>query len=239
MSTTTSTRAAQCDRATAVTRSLLGYGVIAAPLYVVISLAQAASRDGFDLTRHAWSVLANGSLGWIQIVNFVLYGAMTIAFAVGLGRALPGHRWAPRLVGAYGVSLVAAGVFRADPALGFPAGTAADARDVSWHGLVHLAIGAVGFGCLIVACLLLARVFSARGERGWAVFTRTTGIVFLAAFVGIASGAGSRATTLGFVAAVILMSVWMSAVAAHLYQRLGREATVGRSARQSARPGAR
>ena len=218
MSTTSAIRAEQCDPATAVTRSLLGYGVIAGPLYVAVSLTQALTRDGFDLTRHAWSLLSNGSLGWIQIANFVLCGAMTVAFAVGLGRAMPTQRWAPRLVGAYGVSLVAAGVFRADPALGFPVGTAADARDVSWPGLVHLACGAVGFICLVVACLLLARRFAALGERGWARFTRVTGVVFLAAFVGIATGAGTTATTLGFVGAVILMCGWMSAAATHLYR---------------------
>jgi Protein of unknown function (DUF998) len=220
MSTTTSTRTKQCDRATSVTRSLLGYGIIAGPLYVVVSLTQAFTREGFDLTRHAWSLLANGSLGWIQITNFVLVGAMTIAFAVGLQRALPTQRWAPRLVGVYGASLIAAGVFRADPALGFPVGTPVDARDVSWHGLAHLAFGAIGFLCLIVACLMLARGFAAGGERGWARFTRITGIVFLAAFVGIASGAGSVPTTLGFVAAVMLMCGWMSALAVHLYRRV-------------------
>ena len=165
MSATSSTRDELCDPTTAVTRSLLGYGVIAGPLYVGVSLAQALTRDGFDLTRHAWSLLANGSLGWIQIANFMLFGAMTIAFAVGLRRALPRQRWAPRLIGVYGGSLIAAGVFRADPALGFPVGTPDDAREVSWHGLAHFALGGVGFLCLIVACLLLARGFAADGQR--------------------------------------------------------------------------
>ncbi len=218
MTTTSSTRESQCDPATAVTRSLLGYGVIAGPIYVLVSLAQALTRDGFDLTRHAWSLLANGSLGWIQIGNLVVAGAMTIAFAVGLRRALPARRWAPRLVGAYGASMIAAGVFRADPALGFPVGTPADAQDVSWHGLAHLAFAAIGFLCLVVACVLLARGFAADSQRGWAGFTLATGVVFLGAFVGIASGGGSVATVLGFVAAVILMSVWMSALAVHLYR---------------------
>jgi hypothetical protein len=218
MSTTSATGVERCDPATAVTRSLLGYGIIAGPLYVVVSLAQALSRDGFDLTRHAWSLLSNGSLGWIQIANFVLCGAMTVAFAVGLARAMPSHPWAPRLIGVYGVSLVAAGVFWADPAMGFPVGTPADARDVSWHGLAHLASGAIGFTCLIVACVLLARRFAMDGKRGWAWFTGVTGIAFLAAFVGIASGAGSTATTLGFVSAVILVCGWMSAFATHIYR---------------------
>jgi hypothetical membrane protein len=218
MTTTISTRVDECSPAGAVTRSLLGYGVIAGPLYVVVSLAQALTRDGFDLTRHAWSLLANGDLGWLQITNLILAGAMIVAFAVGLGRALPDQRWAPRLIGVYGASLIAAGVFRADPALGFPAGTPADARSVSWHGLVHLAAGAVGFVCLVVACLLLARHFARQRARGWALATRVIGIAFLAAFVGIASGAGTVATTLGFVVAVIAVSAWMSAVAVRLYR---------------------
>src|ERR687887_1032495 len=89
-----------------VTKSLLGYGVIAGPLFVGVSLAQALTRDGFDLTRHAWSLLANGDLGWIQVANFTLSGAMLVAFAVGLRRTLRGGRgqsWAPRLLGTFGV----------------------------------------------------------------------------------------------------------------------------------------
>lgn len=97
--------AASCDPATRITKSLAGYGVLAGPFYIVVSLAQALTRDGFDITRHAWSLLSNGDLGWIQITNFVLTGLMTIAFAVGLRRALgQGRRarWAPRLIAAYG-----------------------------------------------------------------------------------------------------------------------------------------
>ena len=67
---------------------------------------------------------------------------MVIAFAVGLRRALTpgvGARWAPRLVAVYGAGLVAAGVFRADPALGFPVGTPDGPEPVSWHGMLHFA----------------------------------------------------------------------------------------------------
>jgi hypothetical protein len=56
-----------CTPAARITRSLLGYGIIAGPLYAVVALAQALTRDGFDLSRHAWSLLVNGELGWIQI----------------------------------------------------------------------------------------------------------------------------------------------------------------------------
>jgi len=147
--------AAICTPADRITKSLLGYGVLAGPLYLGVSLAQALTRDGFDLSKHAWSLLANGDLGWIQIMNFVVAGLATVAAAVGLRRAL-GRRLAPTLIAAYGVSLVGAGIFRADPAQGFPAGTP-ETTPISWHGALHFVVGGVGFVCLIVACFVLTK----------------------------------------------------------------------------------
>jgi hypothetical membrane protein len=69
------------DRAAAVIRSLLGYGVLAGVCYLVVGLAQARTRDGFDLTGHDLSLLANGPYGWIQSANFIQTGLMVIAAA--------------------------------------------------------------------------------------------------------------------------------------------------------------
>src|SRR5262249_7020763 len=147
-----------CSPAGRITRSLLGYGIITGPLYVVVAVAQALTRDGFDLTKHAWSLLTIGSLGWIQIANFIVAGAMAVAAAIGprpaLGPGLAGT-WASALIAAYGVSLIGAGIFRPDPAAGFPVGTP-ETTTVSWHSMLHFAIGGVGFLCLIVACFVLA-----------------------------------------------------------------------------------
>lgn len=204
-----------CDRETRITRSLLGYGVIAGPVYVAVSLAQALTRAGFDPARDPWSLLSNGALGWIQITNFVLTGLMTAALAVGLRRAGTG-RWQPRLIGGYGVSLIAAGIFRADPVPGFPPGSHAAPATVSWHGMLHLGFGSIGFLCLIAACLAAGRAAARRGERGWALFSRVTGVVFLAAFAGITSG--SAAATLPFTAAVILAAGWLSTLSVRSYR---------------------
>jgi FtsH-binding integral membrane protein len=208
-----------CTPAARVTKSLLGYGVIAGPLYVVTALTQALTRHGFDLTKHSWSLLSNGALGWIQITNFVLTGLMTIAAAVGLRRALgegAGRTWAPRLLAAYGACLVAAGTFRADPAQGFPVGTP-DKAPVSWHGMMHLAVGSVGFLCLIVACFVLARRFTHDGQPRLAGFSRGTGAVFFVAFAGIASGSHGP-VTLAFAAAVVIVCAWITTVSIHLYR---------------------
>lgn len=210
-----------CTSANRITRSLLGYGILAGPLYLGVSLAQALTRDGFDLSKHAWSLLANGALGWIQIMNFVVAGLATVAAAVGLRRALD-RRLAPTLIAAYGVSLVLAGIFRADPAQGFPAGTP-ESTPISWHGTLHFVVGGVGFVCLIVACFVLANHFRREGRRGFAWFSVATGTAFLAGFAGIASGSHGP-TTLAFVAAVGLVWAWLASVCIHFYRALSNTA---------------
>ena len=106
-----------------LTKALLVCGVIAGPLYVIVGLGQALTREGFDLTRHALSLLSNGPLGWIQIANFVITGLLVIACAAGMRRARAlesSGTWGPVLLSVYGLGLIAAGIFVADPALGGP-----------------------------------------------------------------------------------------------------------------------
>ena len=207
---------------TATTRALLTCGAVAGPLYVLVATAQVLTRDGFDIRRHAVSLLANGDLGWIQILNFVVAGLLTIAGARGLRqavRALHGGggaratTWGPRLIAAYGLSLVAAGAFVADPALGFPTGApAGQPAEVTWHGVAHFAAGGVGFLAFVVACLLFARWFATAGARGWAAWSALTGVGFLGAFAGIASGGRSPGINLVFTAAVVLAWTWLTAL---------------------------
>ena len=205
-----------------ITRSLLGYGVLAGPFYIAVSLAQGLTRDGFDLSRHEWSLLANGPSGWIQMLNLVLTGLMVVAAAVGFRRALGkgrAGRWASRLLAVYGVALVAAGVFRADPMNGFPVGTPdGPPAQPTLHGTLHIAAGGVGFLALVAATWLLAARFRQDGRRRQATWTRATGAVFLVAFAGIASGATSPAVNLAFTAAVVLTWAWLSLTSLRQYR---------------------
>ncbi|MGH3384701.1 MAG: DUF998 domain-containing protein [Nocardioidaceae bacterium] len=201
------------------TDRLLACGIVAGPLYVAVVLGQVLTRDGFDLTRHSASILANGDQGWIQIANFLVSGALTIAAAIGLRRALTagaGRTWGPRMLGLFGVGLLGAAVFRADPALGFPAGTPADYNAVSWHGVLHLLVGLVGFIGLIAACLVVAHRFRTHGHRGLAAYSTTSGLLFGAAFVGIAAGAGRPVFTVGFAVAVVIGWAWVSVTSAYV-----------------------
>jgi hypothetical protein len=207
-----------------VTKSLLGYGVIAGPFYVAASLTEALTRSGFNLARDDWSLLANGTLGWIHMVVLVLTGLMTGAAAAGVVRQLRAVRlnaasgW---FLSVYAAGLVGAGLFAADPADGFPVGTPTGPTETpSWHGSLHIVFGGVGFLGLITACLVLAWQFRRLRQLTWTVFSLVTGVVFLAAFAGIATGgAPSSAGVLTFTGAVILAWVWLALVSAHMYRR--------------------
>ncbi|GIJ45035.1 hypothetical protein Val02_19210 [Virgisporangium aliadipatigenens] len=182
-------------------------GVIAGPFYLIVSVAQGVLREGFDFSRHPWSALANGPNGWIQTANLILTGLMVAGFAGSL------DGWTRRLIGAYGVSLVGAGVLRADPVPGFPPGTTG--ATVSWHGMLHLAVGGIGFLCLVAACLVVGR----RSAGGFRAFSYLTGVVFLAGFAGIASG--STALVVPFTVAVVLVWAWLSTLALRRVTREG------------------
>ncbi|MFL6467245.1 MAG: DUF998 domain-containing protein [Pyrinomonadaceae bacterium] len=203
-----------------LTGKLLLCGLIAGPFYVLVGLVQILIRPGFDVTRHALSLMSNGDLGWIQVANFFITGILVIAFAAGMRRSLkgtPAGTWGPILVAIYGIGLIGAGIFSADPAFGFPPGTPMEAHGISTSGLMHFVCGGIGFYALIAACFVIARRFASKRLGRWMWFSILTGIVFFAAFIGIASGSGGSAeartiVTLAFYFAIVLIWVWMTAV---------------------------
>ncbi len=220
MQTVTSNDVIPAKPTTQLTRALLSCGVIAGPLFIVVGLIQAFTRPGFDLTRHALSLLENGDLGWIQIANFGLSGLLFAACALGMRRVLhPGRSgiWGPLLVATFGVGMFGAGIFHADPVSGFPPGTPASATAISWHGLVHLSMATIAFLAVIAVCFVFARRFAALKERGWVVYSVVTGVIFFVAFAGEASG--QLWMNLAFVFTALNAFGWVSAVAAKLLSR--------------------
>jgi hypothetical membrane protein len=219
-STVTSPDTSTCTPAQRITRSLLGYGVLAGVVFEASIVIQGLTRHGFRIAHDDASLLANGPLGWIQVTTFLVAGAMTIAAAVGARRAMA-SRWGPRLLGIYGAGLMAAGLLRADPADGFgPGAPAGRAAHISWHGAGHLISASIGFIAFIAACFVLARCFSRRGHSGLAIYSRVTGAAFLAGFAGVTTGSSSSAIVLPFYAAVLAAFAWLAVVSVHLYRHV-------------------
>ena len=169
-------------------RRLLACGAIGAIGFVVVFLVDGATRPGYDPAYHPVSALSLGERGWLQIGNFVVTGALMVAFAVGLRRHLapgPAAVMGPLLIAIFGLSLVASGVFAMDPMRGYPPGTPpGDPSAFSWQHVVHDNAGAVVFVCVPLACFVLARRFARRPARPWwALYSVATGLVGIALLV--------------------------------------------------------
>src|SRR4030042_333002 len=153
-----------------LTKTLLLCGTLTGPLCFMVAIVQALTRPGFNIRLNAISQLSLGDLGWIQVASCLLTGLLALACAIGVRRQLKGQKggtWGALLVGTFGLGLVVAGIFRADPGFGFPPGApAGPAMPMSGGATLH----AVGFFLsmlsLIVNCFVFVRRFGSTGQRG-------------------------------------------------------------------------
>lgn len=199
-----------------MTRMLARAAVLAAPLFTVAAVVQAATRDGYDITRHPVSMLALGDLGWVQTSSFVVTGLLSIAGAAGARDVLRGGRgrtWGPVLLALIGAGLLIAAVFRMDASDGFPLGTPPGRlTTMSGHMILHNVGGSLSFFSMIALCFVLAARFRAGGRLGWAVSGRVAGALFALGLGWAMTGGDGGALTLFLGVAVawnwIAAAVW-------------------------------
>ena len=101
--------------------ALAAAGIAGPIIFGVVGLVQSVLRQDHSLVEHPISALAAGNSDWIQNVNFLLFGLLMIAFAVGLHLGVRPCRWG--VVGVAflvlsGIGLVWGGVFPATDATG-------------------------------------------------------------------------------------------------------------------------
>jgi Protein of unknown function (DUF998) len=201
------------------TRALLACGAVAGPLYVTVTMAQALTRDGFDLRHHRFTLLTTGNLGWIHQANMVLVGVLTVLLAVGVRQILRTGRgavWGPRLLGLFGAAYIFGGLLTADPLAGFPPGTTPEMVQTTWHGVIQDVSRSASSLLLVATSLVIAGSFTAEGRRGSAwFFGAAIPVVFVAlAAVGLAIGINPAAP-----AFLATPWIWVTALAVHLYRR--------------------
>lgn len=212
-----------------LTRSLLRSGAIAAPLFVVVFTIAGALRPGYDPMRHPVSSLALGPGGWVQTVNFLVTGALMLAFAAGSRHALrqrggPGALWTPLLVGTYAVGLIGAGVFVTDPVSGYPPG-APDELVYTTVGTLHDVFSVPVFVALTLACFVMARHFGHHRQFGLASYSLATGVLFAAGFLLAGIGFAQTPGLVEIAGALQRVTIatgwaWLTVLAIHLLRTL-------------------
>ena len=201
-----------------LTKTLLLCGTLTGPLFFAVAIVQALTRPGFNIRLNAISQLSLGDLGWIQIASFLLTGLLALACAIGVRRQLKGQKggtWGALLVGTFGLGLIVAGIFRADPGFGFPPGApAGPAMPMSGGATLH----AVGFFLsmlsLIVNCFVFVRRFGSTGQRGWLVYSVVSAVATVV-LIGLTNVLMSWAGVIVALAGAVAFG-WVSAVAARL-----------------------
>jgi hypothetical membrane protein len=153
-------------------------GIIGPLLFTAAFLTQEAlRRDEFDPVTETVSALEAGPHGWVQQVNFVIFGVLTILFALGLHRAVPPTRRGiagPAALAISGAGLVLAAVLPLRE----------DAAGSTYDPGGHVVAGVLFFGTSAVGLVLLsARLGQGAGWQSLAWYCRAAGAVALLGFV--------------------------------------------------------
>jgi hypothetical membrane protein len=159
-------------------RALAWAGIAGPVLFTAGFLGQELFRiEEYSPVAEPVSALEAGPNGWLQQVNFVLLGVTTIAFALGLHRAV---RSAPR--GFAGPALLAVSGVGALLAALFP--LREDAAGVTYDPGGHFVSGVTFFLSSAVGLVLLSRRLSPDPRwRGLSGYTLVCGLVAVVGFV--------------------------------------------------------
>jgi hypothetical protein len=168
-------------------------GMIGPALFALIVVVLTVAQYGFmvDLgwdpigaSDVPWpSGLALGPLGWLQVLNFILFGLALMVFAVGLHRGVAararGSVIGPMLLMVAGVALVLS-AFKTDPSL--------SGGPQTWHGLIHgLAFLLLVLSLLLSFLLLWWRLRRDPRWRGYDLYTIITAVLYVVLFFRSAS----------------------------------------------------
>jgi hypothetical membrane protein len=209
-------------------RSNLSWGALGPLLFIAVFLVDGATRAGYEPMRHQVSYLSLGDRGWIQVASFLVTGALLIAFAFALHRALRSgiaSVGGPVAVGLTGAGLVVAGIFPTVPAFGYPPGTPDGfPTEVPATAYLHVLGAFCFFGGMIAACLIMARRFRRQPEDAWAAYSIATAVlvvVFFGASSADASGNPFFPAFAGLLQRVSIIAglTWIAALAERFYRR--------------------
>lgn len=197
-------------------------GTIGSLLFTATYLIEGATRPGYSAWQQAISALSLGPGGWVQQVNFVVFGAITVWTAFAWRKFLEGGAaatWYPILRGLQGFALIVDGFFSQDPA-GYPLG-AATLTTSTLHAAIHQIFAFVAITAIALGFFVLARRYVREpGWRGWATFSVISGIltIGLISVFGALSGQHSQiagiferlATSLGTIWGIIFFTrLWL------------------------------
>jgi len=155
-------------------------GMIGPALFVTVFTLEGWLRSGYNARSTFISELSIGPRGWIQIINFIILGALFLVFTWGVAdefRDGKASKAGPVLLTIIGISFLVSGPLVTDPA--------ATPRDqMSLHGTLHGIFGALVFSLSPISCFVFWSRFRQDPQwqhlQGW---TLAAGIITTVAVI--------------------------------------------------------
>jgi hypothetical protein len=198
-------------------------GLLAPLLFVTVFTLEGILRPGYNPTAEYVSALSLGPRGWVQVANFLFFGALLFIFSRAVAVAFPSGR-ASRS-GLVILTLLAFCFFFSGPFVMDPAGTPLAQSTV--HGLAHGILGAVAF-LLMPACIFVyLRRFNSdpawRSMRAWSLvlgLLSAAGLVLLTAASKSPQLQGTFAPWLGLIQRTLIIPfmAWLFLFALQLHR---------------------
>ena len=158
---------------------LAAAGIAGPVLFTVAFIVQGLFRlDEYSPVEEVVSALEAGPWGWVQRVNFVVFGVLTVAFAVGLHRGLR-----PTRRGVIGPALLVLSGMALEWAAVFP--LREDSAGVTYDPGLHIVGGITYFLSSALGLIVVSRRLAAdpmwRDLAGYALATGITGVALFVA----------------------------------------------------------
>ena len=136
-------------------------GMIGSALFVVVFTVEGWLRPGYNPLSTYVSALSLGPRGWIQITNFLLFGALLFVFTRGLAAEFPNEKASKG--GLILLTIIACCYFLSGPFVMDPTGT--PLAQSTFHGNLHGILGAIVFLLMPISCFVYLRRF--RTDPKW------------------------------------------------------------------------
>jgi hypothetical protein len=130
-------------------------GMIGPALFVMVFLLEGWIRPGYNPLAEYVSALSLGGRGWVQIVNFIVFGALLFGFTRAVATEFPNgkaSRWGLILLTIIAIGYFFSGPFVMDP-------TSIPLAEATFHGTLHGILGAVVFLLMPITIFVFWRRF--------------------------------------------------------------------------------
>ena len=136
-------------------------GIIAPVLFLILFIVASLLRPDYSQFQNFVSDLGVGSNSYIQNINFIIFGLLSISLGLGLRMSLPSPQGNSFKAGVWMVILFGFGVFFAGV---FP--------ENYGSGALHTAASALAFLFIIAAQLLVWNGLKGREKSDWGVYPK-------------------------------------------------------------------